>query len=142
MFIVNPDDNEVEAAFEVTKKGSVAPGAPGAPGAPPAPDSSYTQRFDAFHLGNPTEIFHVHGKVKGALVISGGTIKYQEDGQTLVNISASEISEAKTAGIGGFNIKLKSGKTVHFAAGSLKGSDAKIIVEAIHKAMPAAPAAN
>ena len=137
MFIVNPDDNEAEGAFEVTKKGGTTPSTPPAPGAPATPpDAAFTQRYDAFHLGNPTEIFHVHGKVKGSLVISGGTVKYQEDGQTLFNFSASEIDEAKTAGIGGFNIKLKSGKTIHFAAASLKGSDARAIVEAIHKVMP------
>ena len=113
---------------------------PGKPGSPSSADVAYTQRFDAFHLGNPTEIFHVHGRVKGSLVISSGTVKYQEDGQTLVNISCSQIKEAKTAGIGGFNIKLKSGRTIHFAAASLKGSDARTIVDALHRAMPATAA--
>ena len=141
MFIINPDENEAEGAFEVTKKGATTPSTPPAPGAPATPpEAAFTQRYDAFHLGNPTEIFHVHGKVKGSLVISGGTVKYQEDGQTLFNFSASEIAEAKTAGIGGFNIKLNSGKTIHFAAASLKGSDARAIVDAIHKVMPNPPA--
>jgi len=140
LFVINPDDNEVEVPFEVAKKGSYGPSAPPSPGSPATADSNYTQRFDAFHLGNPTEIFHVHGKVKGSLVISSGTVKYEEDGKTLVNVSLSEIKEAKTAGIGGFNIKLNSGKTIHFAAASLKGSDARTIVDALHKAMPPAAA--
>lgn len=140
LFVINPDDNEVEVPFEVAKKGTFAPSAPPSPGSPPTADTGYTQRFDAFHLGNPTEIFHVHGKVKGSLVISSGTVKYEEDGKTLVNVSLSEIKEVKTAGIGGFNIKLNSGKTIHFAAASLKGSDARTIVDALHKAMPPAAA--
>ena len=136
LFVINPDDNEVEVPFEVAKKGSYGPSTPPSPGSPATADANYTQRFDAFHLGNPTEIFHVHGKVKGSLVISSGTVKYEEDGKTLVNVSLSEIQEAKTAGIGGFNIKLRSGKTIHFAAASLKGSDARTIVDALQKAMP------
>ncbi len=142
LFVINPDDNEVEVPLEVALKGTLTPPpvAPAAPGTVATPDPSYTQRFDAFHLGNPTEIFHVHGKVKGSLVLTSDTVKYEEDKKTLVNISLSEIQEVKTAGIGGFNIKLNSGKTIHFAAASLKGSDARIIVDAIQKAMPAAPA--
>ena len=142
LFVINPDDNEVEVPFEVAKKGAFAPSAPPSPGSSPTAGTSYTQRFDAFHLGNPTEIFHVHGKVKGSLVISSGTVKYVEDGKTLVNVSLSEINEVKTAGIGGFNIKLNSGKTIHFAAASLKGSDARTIVDAIQKAIPPAAAST
>ncbi len=139
LFVINPDDNEVEVPIEIALKGTLTatPSIPAAPGSTPTDDPSYIQRFEAFHLASPTEIFHVHGKVKGALVISGGTLKYQEDNQTLVNISLGEIKEVKTAGIGGVNVKLNSGKTHHFAAASLKGSDARIIVEAIQKALPA-----
>ena len=136
LFVINPDDNEAEGTLEVTKKGMLTASGPAKPGSPSTADVEYTQRFDAFHLGNPTEIFHVHGKVKGSLVISPGNVKYQEDGKTIVNISSNQIQEAKTAGIGGFNIKLKSGKTIHFAAASLKGSDARTIVAALHKVMP------
>jgi hypothetical protein len=143
LFVINPDDNEAEAPIEVALKGTftTTPSAPPSPGSPPGTDPGFTQRFDAFHLGSPTEIFHVHGKVKGSLVISSGTVKYIEDKQTLINISLDAIKEVKTSGIGGVNIKLNSGKTHHFAAASLKGSDARTIVEAIQKAMPG-PSAN
>lgn len=143
LFVINPDESEAEAPIEVALKGTftTTPSAPPSPGSPPGADPSYTQRFDAFHLGNPTEIFHVHGKVKGSLVISSETVKYEEDKKTLINISLSEIQEVKTSGIGGVNIKLNSGKTHHFAAASLKGSDARTIVEAIQKAIPS-PSAN
>ena len=89
LFVINPDDSEVEAPFEVTGKGATTPSpAPRPhPAAPPTPASTDTQRYDAFHLGNPAEIFQVHGKVKGSLVVSSGTIQYQEDGKTLITIS-------------------------------------------------------
>jgi hypothetical protein len=141
LFVINPDENEAEAPFEVTSKGGAKPSTPptpSTPGAPPTPATPVTQRFDAFHLGSPTEIFHVHGKVKGSLVLSSGTVKYEEDGKTLIDISLNEIKEVKTAPLGGFQIKLTSGKAYHFAAASLKPSDARNIVDTIHKAMPSA----
>ncbi len=145
VFVINPDDNEAEAAIEIALKGTFAqptpaPSAPTTTNSPTTTDPSYTQRFDAFHLGNPTEIFHVHGKVKGSLIISADTVKYEEDGKTLVNVSLSAIKEVKTAMMGQFEIKLDSGKSIHFAAASLKGTDATAIVAAIQKAMPNPPA--
>lgn len=134
LFVINSDDNEAEAAIEVTAKGG---GTPSAPGAPAPTVAAVTQRFDAFHLGNPTEIFHVHGRVKGSLVLSAGTVKYEEDGKTLINVSVRDIKEVKTSTLPGtFHITLASGKTYHFAAGSARPSDARLIVDAIQKAMP------
>ena len=156
LFVINPDDREVEAPFEVTGKGAEAPPAPPSPASPPAPGapaspptkgsttspatpgSPDTQRYDAFHLGNPAEIFQVHGKVKGALVVSSGTIQYQEDGKTLINISLSDIKEIKTSSLATatFHITLNSGKTYHFAPGSLRPSDARNLVDALRKDLP------
>lgn len=136
LYVINPDDSEVEASFEVTGKGAAPPSAPPSPGTPPG--STDTQRYDAFHLGNPAEIFQVHGKVKGSLVVSSGTIQYQEGGKTLVNISLSEIKEIKTSSIATatFHITLNSGKTYHFAPGSLRPSDARNLVDALRKDLP------
>jgi hypothetical protein len=138
VFVINPDDREVESPFEVTKKGTLSPPTPPSPASPATPDSAGTQRFDAFHLGNPAEIFQTHGKVKGSLVISSGTVKYEEDGKTLVNISLSEIKEIKipSYATATFHITLTSGKTVHFAPGSLRPSDARNIVDSLRKALP------
>ena len=140
LFVINPGDNEVEAPFEVTSKGAAGPPPPKPtpPGALPAADSGDTQRYDAFHFGNPTEIIHAHGKVKGSLVVSGGTIKYQEDGQTLVNISISEIKEIKvtTVATNTFHITLNSGKTFYFGPGSLRPSDARNLVDSLRKLLP------
>ena len=138
LFVINPDDDEAEVPFEVAKKGAFAPSAPPSPGSPATADLSYTQRFAAFHLGNPTEIFHVHGKVKGSLILSSDTVKYEEDKKTLVNISLSEIKEIKTSSFATstFHITLNSGKTFHFAPGSLRPSDARNIVDSLRKALP------
>jgi hypothetical protein len=138
IFLINPDDSEVEAPFEVTVKGATKPSTPHSPASPSTPASTDTQRYDAFHLGNPAEIIQVHGKVKGSLVVSTGTIKYQEDGKTLINISLSEIKEIKTSSFATstFHITLNSGKTFHFAPGSLRPSDARNIVDSLRNALP------
>jgi hypothetical protein len=149
LFVVNPDDNEVEVPFEVIAKGVLkpspstppSPGSPPAspsPGSPPSPDTTSTQRFEAFHLGNPAEIFHVHGKVKGSLVVSSGTIQYQEDGKTLINIALSDIKEIKTSSAfpDTFHITLNSGKSFHFAPGSLRPSDARKTVDSLRQSLP------
>jgi hypothetical protein len=89
-------------------------------------------------LANPGEIVQVHGRVKGALVVSAGTIQYQEDGRTLINISLSDIKEIKTSSVLGdtFHITLNSGKTFHFAPASLRPSDARNLVDSLRQALP------
>jgi hypothetical protein len=146
LFVVNPDDSEVEIPFEVVAKGAVkpppplAPVSPAAPASPVAPGSPDAQRYSAFHLGSPAEAFQVHGKVKGALVVSAGTIQYQEDGKTLVNIAVGDVKEIKTSAVATstFHITLSSGKVYHFAPGSLRPSDARSLVDSLRAALPPA----
>jgi hypothetical protein len=138
LYVINPDDREVETPFEVTGKGAATPSTPPSPASPSAQVSPDTQHYDAFHLGNPAEILQVHGKVKGSLVVSSGTIQYQEDGKTLINISLSDIKEIKTSSVATatFHITLTSGKAYHFAPGSLRPSDARNLVDSLRKALP------
>jgi hypothetical protein len=147
LFVINPDDTEAEVPFEVTTKGGLTAtttqpatptGTPNAPSAPGTPVAAAVQSYDAFHLGNPTEIFQVHGKVKGALVVSAQTIEYQEDGKTLVSITLSDIKEIKTSSIATntFHITVSSGKTYHFAPGSLRPGDARNLVDTLRKSLP------
>jgi hypothetical protein len=135
LYVVNPDDQEVEAPFEVTAKRVAT--VPPTPASPAATDSSDTQRFEAFHLGSPTELFQTH-KVKGSLVVSAGTLKYQEGGKTLINIPLSDIKEIKTSSVATatFHITLTSGKTFHFAPSSARPSDARNMVDALRKDLP------
>jgi len=138
LYVVNPDDREVEAPFEVTGKGAAIPATPPSPASPSTPTSTDAQRYDAFHLGNPTEIFEVHGKVKGALVVSAGTIQYQEDGKTLINILLSEIKEIKVSSVlpNTFHITLASGKAFHFAPASARPADARTLVDSLKQLLP------
>jgi hypothetical protein len=138
LYVVNPDDREVEATFEVTGKGAATPATPPSPASPPTPGSTDTQRYEAYHLGNPAGIVQVLGKVKGALVVSAGSVQYQEDGKTLINISLSDIKEIKTSSIATdtFHITLNSGKTYHFAPASRRPSDARNLVDALRQALP------
>lgn len=137
MFVINPDDSEVETPFEVMTKGAAR--AVPQPATPPAPGTAATtEHYDAYHLGNPAEVFQVHGKVKGALVVTGGTLQYQEDGKTLINIALTDIHEIRTSSIATatFHVTLNSGKTYHFAPGSLRPSDARNLVDALRKDLP------
>lgn len=140
LFVVNPDDSEVEVPFEVTAKGATQPASPSAPATPPAPAAGVVeaQRYAAYHLGSPAEIFEVHGKIKGALVVSAGTLRYEEDGKTLINITLNDIREIRTSSFATatFHITLNSGKTYHFAPGSLHPSDARDLVDALRKDLP------
>ena len=140
LFVVNPDDSEVEAPFEVVAKGAAKPPAPPAPASPAAPGSPDAQRYSAFHLGSPAEAFQVHGRIKGALVVSAGTIQYQEDGKTLINIPVGDVKEIKasTVAVNTFHITLTSGKVYHFAPGSLRSSDARSLVDSLRAALPTA----
>jgi hypothetical protein len=75
--------------------------------------------------------------VKGALVVSSGTIQYVEDGKTLINIPEGEVREIKVTSVPAtFQITLNSGKTYHFASGSLRPGDARNIVDSLRQALP------
>lgn len=138
LFVVNPDDSEVEAPFEVAGKGALAATTAALPSQPAVPAASVAEHYDAYHLGNPAEVFQVHGKVKGSLVVSSGMLRYQEDGKTLFSIAFSDIREIKTSSIATatFHVTLNSGKTYHFAPGSLRPGDARNLVDALRKDLP------
>jgi hypothetical protein len=137
LYVINPNEREVEARFEVAGKAPAAPTTP----APATTSSAATQRHEAFHLGNPVEAIQAHGKVKGALVVSSGKLRYEEGGKILFNVALSDIKEIDINTIGGFNtgtfhIILKSEKTYTFAPGSLHPSDSQKIVDSLRKALP------
>ncbi len=147
LYVINPNEREVEARFEVagtapsTPTTPVAPAAPAKPGAPATTSSAATQRYAAFHLGNPLEALQAHGKVKGALVVSSGKLRYEEGGKILFNVALGDIKEIDIVTIGGlntgtFHIILKSGKNYTFAPGSLHPSDSQKIVDSLRKALP------
>jgi hypothetical protein len=142
LYVFNPDDSEAEVPFIVTLKNAPIAAPSPSPAAVPSPTNSPTaatvQRYEAYHLGSPAEVMEMHGKLKGALVVSSGSILYQEAGKTLINIALNDIREIKTSSVATatFHITLMSGKTFHFAPGSLRPSDARDLVDALRNNLP------
>lgn len=140
LFVVNPDDREVEVAFEITdgtgKNSPKTPATPTpAPAAPAAP-----QKFSVFNLGSAISILQSAGKSKGALVISGGKLKCEEDDKEVFSAPLGNIKEVEENTIfgvksGTFHIILSNGKTYNFIASSLKSGDTQEIVAALQAAV-------
>jgi hypothetical protein len=136
-FVVNPDDNEVEAPFEV------AGGSPSAPTKIPTaaePSGAAGQRFEAYNLGDVTSIFQTHSLTKGALILTDKKLTYEESSKEVFSTPLSDIKEVDSNVVfglntGTFHIILKSGKTYNFVAGSLRPADSQSIMDSLRKAI-------
>ncbi|HXH50157.1 MAG TPA: IPT/TIG domain-containing protein [Terriglobia bacterium] len=138
LFVINPDDSEVEAAFEVggessTKSGTAAEKTSTSP-------SATTQQFSVYNLGDATSIFQDPGKAKGDLAIKGGKLEYEQDGQVVFAAKPAEIQEIAPnvffgLNTGTFHIILTSGKTYNFVATSLAPADTNSIIEKLRSAL-------
>ena len=133
LFVVNPDDSEAEAPFEVaggtTKAAAVS-----------EPASSAGQRFDVYNLGDVASLLQSHNKTKGTLIVTGQKLTYEESGQEVFSTPLSEITEVDANIIlglntGTFHINLTSGKTYNFIAGSLRPADSQSIIDSLRKAI-------
>jgi hypothetical protein len=133
LFVVNPDDSEVEAPFEVAGGTTKAAAVSG-------PASSAGQRFDVYNLGDVASLLQSHNKTKGTLIVAGQKLTYEESGQEVFSTPLSEVKEV-TANIlfgfdsGTFHINLTSGKTYNFIAASLRPADTHSIVDSLRKAL-------
>ena len=133
LFVVNPDDSEAEAPFEVaggtTKTAAVS-----------EPATSAGQRFDVYNLGDFASLLQSHNKTKGTLIVTGQKLTYEESGQEVFSTPLSEIKEVDANIIlglntGTFHINLTSGKTYNFIAGSLRPADSQSILDSLRKAI-------
>jgi len=133
LFVVNPDDKEAEAPFEVaggtTKAAAVS-----------EPASSEGQRFDVYNLGDVASLLQSHDKTKGTLMVTGKKLTYEESGKEVFSTPLSDIKEVDANIIlglntGTFHINLTSGKTYNFIAGSLRPADSQSIVDSLRKAI-------
>jgi len=140
LFVVNPDDREVEVAFEVTN--GTAENTPKTSAAltptPAAPAAE--QKFSVFNLGSAISIIQSAGKSKGALVISGGKLKCEEGDKEVFSTPLADIKEVEENSIfgvksGTFHIILSNGKSYNFIASSLKSGDTLAIVTALQAAI-------
>jgi hypothetical protein len=133
LFVVNPDDSEAEASFEVTGGTTKAT-------AISEPASAASQRFEVYNLGDVASILQTRNKTKGTLIITGAKLTYEESGKEAFSTSLADIKEVGANVIlglntGTFHIKLTSGKTYNFIAGSLRPADTQSIVESLSKAI-------
>jgi predicted RNA-binding protein YlxR (DUF448 family) len=146
LFVINPDDREAEAPFEVAEGGaSVAPAPPATTAGPaataaPAPEQGESLRFAVISLGDVTSILQTRNLPKGTLTVAGGELKYEEAGKEVFALPLGEIKEIDITtfvgvNTGTFHIILNSGKTYNFAAASLRPADNQAIVDSLRRAL-------
>jgi hypothetical protein len=133
LFVVNPDDSEAEASFEVTGGTTKA-------AAVSEPASAAGERFDVYNLGDVASILQSHNKIKGMLILTGQKLTYEEAGKEVFSTSLSGIKEVGANVIlglntGTFHINLTSGKTYNFIAGSLRPADSQSVIDSLRKAI-------
>jgi hypothetical protein len=133
LFVVNPDDREAEAPFEVTGGTTKA-------AAVSEPASSGGEQFDVYNLGDVTSLLQGPNKIKGRLILTGQKLTYEEAGKEVFSTSLADIKEVGANVIlgldtGTFHINLASGKTYNFVAASLRPADSQSIVDSLRKAL-------
>jgi len=138
LFVVNPDDSEAEAPFEVASS-SPAAAPKGATTSKPAADSA-TQRFDVYNLGDVATILQTRSKTKGTLVVAGKKLTYEESGKEVFSTALADIKEVEANAFfgintGTFHIILKSGQSYNFVASSLRPADSQSVVDSLQKAI-------
>ncbi len=139
LFVVNPDESETEVPFEVVPAAPTTPvGAAGASNR--GSRGLASQRFEVFNLGEAVSILQGPDKAKGALVVGGGKLKYEEAGKELFSVAPSEIKEIEMNTYFGvtspvFRVSLNSGKTYNFLPASLQITDSQSIVDSLRRAL-------
>jgi hypothetical protein len=146
LFVINPDDSETEAAFEVVNTAATTSTSPSAAPAEPSKTSSQPnatggeQQFEVYDLGEVANIMQVLNMPKGTLMAGSGKLSYNENGKEVFAVKRGEIKEVGPTLIAGFNtgifhIILDSGKTYHFAPTSLRPADSASIINALRSAL-------
>jgi hypothetical protein len=152
LFVVNPDDSEVEYAFDIS--GAVVtteiPTAPSAPTTPPTTttpakttataQNETSQKFEVYNVGNAGSILHNPGQAKGTLTVAGGKLSYEEGGNQIFSVSAAEIQEIAVNVIfgintGTFHVILRGSKTYNFASATLRPADTESMVNSLRQAL-------
>ncbi len=134
LFVVNPDESEVEAGFTLT----AAAGASGK-GTTATAASAVTKTFKVIDLGDAMSVLRNPSKPKGVLTLAGGKLTYQEGGKDVFTAGPGDVKEVAPNIIFGintdtFHIILKSGKTYNFVAASLMPSETSSIITTLQHA--------
>jgi len=158
VFVVNPDDSEVEAHFSVTVGSPVvtatssesppatasasSTGSTGSSGSNTSASANQkgSRQFEVYSLGNLKGILGSGSQTKGALTLSSGKLKYTEGDQQVFAAARKDIKEIGAnqflgVNTGTFHIMLNSGKTYNFIASSFRPADSQSIVDALLKAL-------
>lgn len=156
LFVVNPDDNEAEAAFVVTDEapttagpaasapGTTAPAAPAPASAPAAKvgekDSAESARFEVISLADVAGILQKGSRPQGTLTITASKLRYEESGKEVFAVATADIKEVAAntflgVNTGTFHVILNSGQAYNFIASSLRPADSQSIIDALRKVM-------
>jgi len=154
LFVINPDEEEAEAKWVLSEEvkaapsaGASAPASTPAPAQPAAPAAKTTAKagseslqFEVYGLADMMAILQTHNKAKGTLTLAAGQLRFEESGKEVFSAPASDVKEVEVNSFGGFNtgtfhVILKSGKTYHFMATSLRSADSQSIVDALKRAL-------
>ena len=153
LYVVNPDDSEVESQFAVTEEPAVNQGEAEGGAEPetstttarkPAPSGSsgsteHGKRFEVYSLGRVGAILKAPANApKGVLEISGQKLTYTEADKPVFSVRRSEVREVEPniflgVNTGTFHVILSSGKTYNFIAGSFRPADGQPIVNSLQQ---------
>jgi hypothetical protein len=134
LFVINPDDSEVETSFEVNAANQAkSSDSKSQAGMPP-------QQFSVYNLGDATSIFQNPDKAKGQLILEGGQLRYEQDGKVVFTAKPVDIQEIAPnvffgLSTGTFHIILNSGKTYNFVSSTLAPADTNAIIESLRSAL-------
>ena len=134
LFVINPDDSEVEAAFDV------GGGKSATSESKTASSGAAAQQFSVYNLGDATSIFQNPGQAKGELSVKGGKLQYEQDGKVVFTAKPGDVQEIAPnvffgLNTGTFHIILNSGKTYNFVSTSLAPADTNSIIESLRSAL-------
>lgn len=156
LFVVNPDDNETEAAFVVTDEAPTttspaasAPAAstPATPASGSAPaaktegkGAAEPAQFEVISLADVAGILQKGNRPKGTLTLTASKLRYEESGKEVFAVAAADIKEVAPniflgVNTGTFHVILNSGQTYNFIAASLRPADSQSIIDALRKVM-------
>jgi IPT/TIG domain len=149
LFVVNPDDSEVEAPFQVAAGNptTTSPAATSTTTSKTATSTTTTakggtnqQTFEVYNLGDAKTIFQHPTQAKGTLVLAGKELRYEEGGKVVFTAAAAEVEEIAPNVIfgintGTFHMILKSSKTYNFVSASLRPADTQTIVDSLRHAL-------
>lgn len=150
LFVINPDDNETEAAFVVTDDtptntaSTSTPAKPTAESAPTAKtdekDASDFTQFDVISLADVAAIFQKGNRPQGTLKLFANKLRYEESGKEVFAFATSDIKEVAPntflgVNTGTFHIILNSGQSYNFIAASLRPADSQTILDSLRKAV-------